>query len=210
MYFLCNVGKNSKILIQKPSVFGQKELWGLLVLLLCEIWWLSRGIYQQLCWCDGAQRGDLKVGWKGSRGGEVFWWCIQSCVPCLEKDIIHLGQGQQKSTVLVWGSAFRELLKLYPKICSQCLFSGPLLHTKLYSLNFGSFWGLFGIGLRSVLHFRHSQCEVWLMHSVCCSSTSGGRFICSPSLKNKTRLVILAASESFLGICSWKSFRYNL
>lgn len=191
-------------------MFGQNELWGLLVHLLCEMWWLNRGMYQKLYWFYGTQRGDLKVGWKGSKGGGVSWCCIQSCVPCLEKDIIHLGQGQQKSTALVCCSAFRELLKFYPKICSQCLFSGPLLHTKLYSLIFGSFWGLFGIGLRSVLHFRHSPCGVWLMHSVCCSSASGGRFFCSPSLKSKTRLVILAASQSFLGICSWKPFRQKL
>lgn len=31
-------------------------------------WWLSRGMYQQLRWFYGAWRGDLKIGWKGSRG----------------------------------------------------------------------------------------------------------------------------------------------
>lgn len=113
------------------------------------------GMDQQLCWFHSAQRGDVKVGWEGSRGGEVSW-------------------GACKAVFLVW----RRTLYTWVKASKRAqLQSGALL-----SGSCSSFPQRFVLGHCYVPNYIHSTlgpsgvCLVLGWDQCCTSDTANVEF----------------------------------
>lgn len=114
---ICNLWRDSKALIQTPSLFRQKLPLSLLVLLLCGILWPRGENEQQFRCCNDAQTGDLRIGRKGSRNGQ--WQCLSGTSSSYKPER-YAFPGKTHLTTLFWPHHGQKSVQLHFRF----LFSG--------------------------------------------------------------------------------------